>query len=247
MKPIAKRRSGVRPVTRFVLTAVCVAAIGSTAFTAQAALDTFGPPPSTDPSHQTDQPADPTQALTDLLSQPEANQGALELPGGLFAEKKDVGTANVIQRDALFPFNYPTNGLPSPMFGAQPFTQKLLMFEEFGPEKLDPSVQAGTSPFPRPSLGAGPEQDPANVARSAPASAALDSFLSQSGIAPFPQRESNTSVNNPWQPDVELFLGRFLNNPPAEGRPRLRRGRGGGRLRVLRFRGPGSTPGNEHG
>ena len=57
------------------------------------------------------------------------------------------------------------------------------------------------------------------MARSGPASAALDAFLNQAGISPFPQRESNTPVSNPWQPDVELFLGRFLNNPPAEGRP----------------------------
>jgi FtsP/CotA-like multicopper oxidase with cupredoxin domain len=220
MKPFTgKSGGGVRPATRFVLTAVCVAAMGSVTFTAQAALDPFGPPPATDPSAQTDQPADPKPALLNLLTLPEANQGALELPGGVFAEKKDVGTANVIQRDALFPFNYPTNGLPSPMFGAQPFTQKLLMFEEFGPEKLDPSVQAGTSPFPRPSLGANPEQDPTSVSASGPASLALDSFLAQSGISPFPTRESNTLLSNPWQSDVELFLGRFLSSPPAEGRP----------------------------
>src|SRR3978361_297579 len=200
MKPITgKSGGGVRPATRFVLKAVGGAARGSAPYTAQAALDPFGPPPATDPSAQTDQPADPKAALLNLLTLPEANEGALELPGGVFAAKKDVGTANVIQRDALYPFNYPTNGLPSPMFGAQPFTQKLLMFEEFGPEKLDPSVVAGTSPFPRPTLGANPEQDPAEVARSGPASVALDAFLKQAGITPFPTREANTLLSNPWQ------------------------------------------------
>ena len=81
------RRGGVKPATKFVLTAVCVAAMGSVAFTAQAGMDVTGPPAATDPSHQTDQPSDPTQALTDLLNQKEANEGALELPGGLYAER----------------------------------------------------------------------------------------------------------------------------------------------------------------
>ncbi|MEJ8838313.1 multicopper oxidase domain-containing protein [Ramlibacter sp. AN1133] len=219
MKPTLVRPHGVQPVAKFVLTAVAIAAIASTTLSAQAALDVTGPPPATDPSHYTDQPADPTQALQDLLGASPANDGSLELPGGVFMEnKRIVNVENVIQRDALYPYNYPTNGLPSPMFGALPFTQKLLMFEEFGPEKLDPAVQAGTLPFPRPSAGVAPEQE-AVVSRSGPASADLDAFLKQAGISPFPQRESNTSLQNPWKPDIELFLGRFLTDPPAEGRP----------------------------
>src|SRR5262249_25889426 len=140
-------------------------------------------------------------------------------PGGVFLENKRlVNEENVIQRDALYPFNYPTNGLPSPMFGAQPFTQKLLMFEEFGPEKLDANVQAGTLPFPRPKAGAAPAPE-AEATRSSPASAELDAFLKQAGISPFPTRESNTTLPNPWKADIELFLDRFLTDPPAEGRP----------------------------
>jgi FtsP/CotA-like multicopper oxidase with cupredoxin domain len=68
-------------------------------------------------------------------------------------------------------------------------------------------------------VGPLPEQDPNNVAASAPASAALDTFLKQASIWPYPTREANTSLQNPWKPDVEQFLGRFLTNPPAEGRP----------------------------
>jgi len=210
---------GAQPVAKFLLTAVASAALAATALSAQAALDVTGPPPATDPSHYTDQPADPTQALQDLLLATPANEGGMELPNGAVMEnKRIVNIENVIQRDALYPFNYPTNGLPSPLFGAQPFTQKMLMFEEFGPERLDASVQAGTLPFPRPASGAAPEQE-AEVARSGPASADLDIFLKQAGISPFPTRESNTSTANPWQPDIEFFLGRYLTSPPAEGRP----------------------------
>ncbi|HET8745245.1 MAG TPA: multicopper oxidase domain-containing protein [Ramlibacter sp.] len=203
----------------FVLTAVCAAAIGTFSLNTSLAtgLDYFGDPPMTDPSHGTEQPADPTQALQDLLSMPEANEGAMETSDG-HLHKNELSAENFIQRDELSSFNYPTNGYPSPMFGAQPWTQKLLMFEEFGPEKLDPNVQAGDLPFPHPKAGPAPFQD-ANIARSAPDSEELDTFLNQAGISPFPTRESNHSLQNPWKPEIEQFLNRFLTNPPAEGRP----------------------------
>ncbi|HET8746676.1 MAG TPA: copper oxidase, partial [Ramlibacter sp.] len=213
-----RRRLGVPAPTRYTLTAACAAAIAAASLNAQAAMDYFGPPSATDPSHYTDQPSDPTLMLQQLFDVPEANEGALEIPGG-FIEKKEVPAENVVPRDALYPFDYPTNGLPSPLFGAQPWTQKMLMFEEFGPEPLDANAEAGTLPFPRPTTGPAPEQDPNNALRSTPESAALDAFLAQTGLMPFPTRESNTSVQNPWKADIELFLERFLTNPPAEGRP----------------------------
>jgi manganese oxidase len=217
---IEKRRKAPARKQWFVLTAVCAAAIGTFSLNTgmAASLDYFGEPPLTDPSHGTEQPADPTQALQDLLSLPEANEGSVELYGGTYLHKQDLAAENVLQRDDLYGFNYPTNGLPSPMFGAQPFTQKLLMFEEFGPEKLDANVEAGTLPFPRPKAGTGPELDP-EVSRSTADRLELDAFLRQAGISPFPTREANTSLQNPWKPDVEQFLGRFLTDPPAEGRP----------------------------
>jgi FtsP/CotA-like multicopper oxidase with cupredoxin domain len=219
MKPGNHKARGPHPAARFVLSAVCVAAMSTLALNAQAALDYTGQPAPTDPSAYTDQPADPTQALQDLLTAPEANEGAREVPGGVFLEKQDIRVNNVLQPADQTSYNYPTNGLPSPLFGAQPFTQSLLMFEEFGPEKLDANAEAGTNPFPRPSTGPAPEQDPTSITSSGPASAALDGFLAQAGISPFPTRESNIGARNPWQPDIEQFLGRFLNNPPAEGRP----------------------------
>jgi hypothetical protein len=49
------------------------------------------------------------------------------------------------------------------LFGAQPFTQAVLLFEEFGPTKLDPTASPSLIPFPVPTLGPGPAQDPASV------------------------------------------------------------------------------------
>jgi FtsP/CotA-like multicopper oxidase with cupredoxin domain len=100
----------------------------------------------------------------------------------------------------------PTGGSPSPLFGAQSFTQQMVRFEEFGPEAM-PDVAADTfMPLPRPM-----------DARSSPPGRALDAFLAQEGTAPLPQRLANVGVESPWKPDIELHLGRLLMAPPAGG------------------------------
>ncbi|MBE0604965.1 MAG: copper oxidase, partial [Deltaproteobacteria bacterium] len=105
-------------------------------------------------------------------------------------------------------YNIPTNSLPSPLFGAQSYTQQMLLFEEFGPEVLDPGAPAPANPFPA----------PVNH-QSGPPPAALEAFLAQDGIAPYPTRLANTVDLNPWKPAVESFLSRELLDPPSEGRP----------------------------
>src|SRR5262245_56000095 len=55
---------------------------------------------------------------------PPTNAGALEGPGG---RSVDPGAANPGQ--ARPSAGVPTGGKPSPLFGAQPFTQQLLLFE----------------------------------------------------------------------------------------------------------------------
>ncbi|CAI3803535.1 hypothetical protein GLGCALEP_03262 [Pseudomonas sp. MM221] len=105
-------------------------------------LDDNSQPPPTDPSTYTDQPADPNPALLNLSTLPEANEGSLELTDGVFGSRDTVRTDNVLPPALQTSDRYPTNGKPSPLFGAQPFTQQLLLFEEFGPEKLDPTTPA---------------------------------------------------------------------------------------------------------
>ena len=46
----------------------------------------------------------------------------------------------------------------------------------------------------------------------------LESFLSQD-IWPIPTKYANTKDKNPWESQIESYLGRDLANPPAEGRP----------------------------
>ncbi|WP_152906039.1 hypothetical protein, partial [Pseudomonas putida] len=50
-------------------------------------LDDNSQPPPTDPSAYTDQPADPTPALLNLNTLPEANQGSLELINGAYGDR----------------------------------------------------------------------------------------------------------------------------------------------------------------
>ncbi|MCZ6766939.1 MAG: copper oxidase, partial [bacterium] len=109
----------------------------------------------------------------------------------------------------------PTGAMPSPLFGAQPFSQSMLRFEEFGPVPLgtEGSVVAGDAfPAPADAVSVPDEQD-------------LEDFLGQyittteALPSPFPTREANCIDLNPWQTTIETFLGRDLNDPPTEGRP----------------------------
>ncbi len=142
---------------------------------------------------------------------PEANEGAFE--GGATGTVADAADANVLQSEEQRDdgvFNVPTNGAPSPLYGATPFSQQMLRFEEFGTHKQ--KLWKKKRPWRWNDLPT------ALNAQSSPAGDILDDFLSQR-IWPTPQKFSNTSHLNPWKREIENFLGRELNDPPAEGRP----------------------------
>ncbi len=177
-------------------------------------LDFFGPPPPGDPSEFTGPFIGLNFAQDALATLPPAFEGALE-----GSSHEAVGENNAVPAALLQATNVPTEGKPSPLFGAKPFTQQMLLFEEFGPERFDPNAAAPVMSFPVPTVGPAPEQDPVDFAMSAPVGAALEAFLSQMGISPLPTQFSNTTDENPWKLEIEDFLGRLLNTPPAEGRP----------------------------
>lgn len=181
-------------------------------------LDDVDPPRADDASAFSDQPADAAGALNNLLTLPEANEGAFDLPDGVQGNRDTPRSENTLPPLQQTSFNYPTNGKPSPMFGALAFSQQLLLFEEFGPTRLDPTTPAGPLGFPPPSLGPAPQQDPGSVARSSPPGALLDAFLKQPGLSPFPSQFANVVDRNPWQAQIELFLNRHIGSS-AEGRP----------------------------
>ena len=142
---------------------------------------------------------------------PDANAGAYE--GGATNSVEDTQRDNVLpkadQRDDG-EFNVPTNGPPSPLFGAQAFSQKMFRFEEFGTDRLsDSRISYSNRPVPLPA--------PAS-ADSIPDGKRLDAFLGQE-IWPKPTQFANDTYSNPWQPQIEAWLGRELDTPPAEGRP----------------------------
>jgi hypothetical protein len=166
------------------------------------------------PSAFSAKPDDDPSALTGPIfgdlpeGLPEANEGALE--GGETGTIEDASAENVLQLEDQRDdgrFNVPSNGPPSPLYKAKPFTQKMLRFEEFGTDSLDLNgeQQPGWQPMPAP-------PDP----QSAPDG--LDGFLSQE-IWPIPSQVSNTWDTNPWEAMIESYLGRGLGHPPAEGRP----------------------------
>ncbi|WP_460126501.1 multicopper oxidase domain-containing protein [Pseudomonas sp. S2_C03] len=181
-------------------------------------IDDERQPEPTDPSAYYDEPADEPAALNAILTMPEANEDSFDLPDGVKGSRDTTRQENILPPTVQTSFNYPTNGKPSPLFGALPFTQQLALFEEFGPEKLDPTTPSAPLPFPAAAIGPLPQQDPTSVARSAPPSAALDAFMRQPGLTPFPSQFSNVVDRNPWQAQIEYFLNRRIGSS-AEGRP----------------------------
>ncbi|HIL80640.1 MAG TPA: copper oxidase, partial [Myxococcales bacterium] len=90
----------------------------------------------------------------------------------------------------------------------------MLRFEEFGPEKLRLRKKQKANKKPK---GWIPLPAPSN-AQGTPNSAALDTFLAQS-VWPVPTPHANDQDRNPWESQIETWLGRSLDSPPAEGRP----------------------------
>lgn len=142
--------------------------------------------------------ADPLDGL------PPANEGAFE--GGPTGTEADAGIDNAIPESRKTSNKIPSNGRPSPLFGAQSFTQKLLLFEELGSEAAPPAYAAG-SPLPA-----------VQGSTLGPEGSSLDAFLAQT-LYPEPERECIEALENPWKLGIESFLGRPLASPPAEGRP----------------------------
>ena len=134
-------------------------------------------------------------------------------PTGHFEDAgREINTTNLQVNGGI---DVPTGAKPSPLYGAQAFTQMMLRYEEFGPKPLGAATStSGGSPFPSPTTTA-----------SGPDYVAMDSFLGQevSGIealpVPYPTVRSNVLDLNPWSNSVASFLGRPVTTSPAEGRP----------------------------
>ena len=110
--------------------------------------------------------------------------------------------------------NVPSGAPPTPTFGALPFEQQMIRFEEFGVDPMPTGAAAGFTPLPQP-----------QNAQSGPVGTALDAFLAQPGVSPFPTVTANITDANPWNGAIETYLGRSLMSVeggtpgPAEGRP----------------------------
>ncbi|MGA1676628.1 MAG: hypothetical protein ACO377_09395 [Pseudomonadales bacterium] len=104
-------------------------------------------------------------------------------------------------------YDIPTGAPPSPLFGAEPFTQQMLLFEEFGMKSVPTSNCRNCKPFPQ-----------VADCSSSPTGAALDAYLQQT-LSPLPTVESNQSEPNVWHSRIEQCLGRTLLSSYSEGRP----------------------------
>ena len=102
----------------------------------------------------------------------------------------------------------PTGGQASPLFGAQPFTQHVYVFEEFGTRPVPVTACAGCTLPPTP-----------ETCDLGPSSTAIDSFLRQQPLVSLPTRVANTASTNPWLEKISACV-RPIAFSPAEGRPK---------------------------
>jgi hypothetical protein len=99
----------------------------------------------------------------------------------------------------------PTGGAPSPTGNAQPWSQQMMRFEEFGTKPMVGTGCSTCTPVPPPqncTLG--------------PQSASIDTFLKQA-LKTAPTRLALTTGANPWELAVEGCLGNSLAQTFAEG------------------------------
>lgn len=101
----------------------------------------------------------------------------------------------------------PTGGAPSPTFGAQPWSQDMMLFEEFGTRPYSGTGCVGCTPLPQP-----------QNCTQGPTSVAIDAFLKQQLVS-MPTRLAYTGAANPWEVAIEGCMGRQLATTYAEGRP----------------------------
>ena len=118
-----------------------------------------------------------------------------------------IGVVSAQAQTIVEPFDIPSGGRPSPLFGALPFTQKLALFEEFGTQALPATATCATcAPLP-----------PPTSCVTGPSGAALDAFLRQT-LYPLPTLEANTSRSNYWAASIGSCV-RPLATSSVEGRP----------------------------
>ncbi len=133
--------------------------------------------------------------------------------------------------------NIPTDAAHSPLFGAKPFTQSVLRFEEFGSRPLpaeeyayckqnyDRAGEHYCMDMPSPTLG-GSSENGNFSAYGRPADGLFDSFLAQP-LFPYPTEEANMNWPNPWEQAIveehtgpmEPLIAGSPFNTVADGRP----------------------------
>ena len=119
-----------------------------------------------------------------------------------------VGLLAGITAGAHAATNVPTDLPPSPLFGALPFSQQMLRFEEFGVRPLPAPGTTAAKTFAAPTACDG-RPDPA----------AMDSLL-ETPLWPDPTRLANDTLDNPWAAMINTCLpGVVPTGGVIEGRP----------------------------
>jgi FtsP/CotA-like multicopper oxidase with cupredoxin domain len=181
--------------------------------------------------------ADMSEGANNITEPGHANQFAFESDEPNASGEHTRVNLNLDTLQGNGKIDVPTGAKPSFLFGAEPFTQMMLRFEEFGGAALGEYEEVvELDPLPYPSSAHGfPNWNNLD--------AFLEQYLAESDEYKYPYPEAypypwptrwandpdypdpdNAALGsgtdeNPWRTSIEAYLGRTLVTPPAEGRP----------------------------
>ena len=116
--------------------------------------------------------------------------------------KDDAGSST-----SSIKYDIPTGASPSPLFGATPFSQKVMMFEEFGMRPMPKAPSTSSTTFGTPSS-----------CTQGPTGSKVDKMIKQV-LWPLPTRWARTDMPSPWAAKIGECIGTTLKTSAIEGRP----------------------------
>jgi len=137
-----------------------------------------------------------------LWSESEGSQSPVGNPNGVLTAGLRGGSNGGL-------CNVPTDGGPSPLFGATDFSQPMLRFEQFGTRPMAGESAQGCSaatncPEPLEPPGGHADPDPyVPLTATEPGGENFDEVIVEQGLVPYPTLAANQAVPNPWQSAIE--------------------------------------------
>jgi hypothetical protein len=176
----------------------------STGMARASPIDDERQPETSDPSAYYDEPADRTGGAERHPDHAGGQRRFLRFAGRGQRHARHRTSGKRLPPARADQFQLPHQWQAEPVVRCAAIHPAVVAVRRVRPGKTRPTTPAAPLPFPPAAIGPLPAQDPNSVARSAH-QPALDTFLKQPGLTPFPTQFSNVVDRNPWQAQIEVL------------------------------------------